>query len=83
MSKTRLCRGPAFQRGQREDVRPEKTVVDCFRFRNKLGVDVAVDALSRLLKKGRAKRADILYFARLCRVERVMRPYLEALLGGK
>ena len=59
---------------------PEKTVIDCFRFRNKLGVDVAVDALSRLLKKGRAKPADILHFARLCRVERVMRPYLEALL---
>lgn len=62
---------------------PEKTVVDCFRFRNKNGVDVAVEALNRLLKKGRAKPADILHFARLCRVERVMRPYLEALLGSK
>jgi predicted transcriptional regulator of viral defense system len=59
---------------------PEKTVVDCFRFRNKIGVDVAIEALHRLLKKGKAKPADILHFARLCRVERVMRPYLEALL---
>ena len=58
---------------------PAKTVADCFRFRNQIGVDVAVDALRLCLQKKRAKPADILRYARLWRVERVMRPYLEAM----
>ncbi len=57
----------------------EKTVVDCFRFRNKLGIDVAVEALQLCIKRRGAKPVDLLHYARICRVERVMRPYLEAL----
>jgi predicted transcriptional regulator of viral defense system len=54
-----------------------KTVADCFRFRNKLGLDVAIEALTTALQKGRSP-ADILRYARLCRVEQVMLPYLQA-----
>ena len=56
-----------------------KTVVDCFRFRNKLGLDVAVDALNQAVKRRRVRPADILRYARLCRVERVILPYLESI----
>jgi predicted transcriptional regulator of viral defense system len=59
---------------------PAKTITDCFKFRHKIGVDVAVEALKLSLARGKAKPAQILYYARLCRVERVMRPYLEALI---
>lgn len=59
---------------------PAKTVADCFKFRHKIGVDVAVEALKLCLTRGKAKPAQILHYARLCRVERVIRPYLEALV---
>jgi len=59
---------------------PAKTVADCFRFRNKIGLDVAIEALDLCLKRRRAKPADILRYARACRVEKVMMPYLQARL---
>ena len=59
---------------------PSKTVVDCFRFRNKLGLDVALEALANWRDRRIGKPADLLHYARLCRVERVMLPYLEAML---
>lgn len=59
---------------------PEKTVVDCFKFRNKVGLEVAVEALKRGLESKRCRLPQLLQFAKLCRVEGVMRPYLEALL---
>lgn len=58
---------------------PEKTVADCFKFRNKIGLDVALEALKLCLKKKRSKPDELLKYARICRVEKVMRPYLEAL----
>jgi len=58
---------------------PAKTVADCFKFRHKIGVDVAVEALRLCLARGKSRPAQILHYARLCRVERVIRPYLEAL----
>lgn len=57
-----------------------KTVADCFKFRNKIGLDVALEALKLCLKKKRSKPDELLKYARVCRVEKVMRPYLEALL---
>ena len=57
---------------------PEKTIADCFKFRNKIGLDVAIEALKRCLVKN-GSRQKILEFARLCRVEKVIRPYLEAI----
>jgi len=56
-----------------------RTIADCFKFRNKIGVDVAVEGLRLCLEKRTARPVDILHFARRLRVERVMRPYLEAL----
>jgi predicted transcriptional regulator of viral defense system len=58
---------------------PEKTVADCFKYRNTVGLDVALEALKLLLKGRRPKLDSLLRFARVCRVEKVMRPYLEAL----
>lgn len=59
---------------------PEKTLADCFKFRNKLGMDVALEAL-KLWRERRGRHVQaLLTYARHCRVERVMRPYLEAVL---
>jgi predicted transcriptional regulator of viral defense system len=60
---------------------PAKTVVDCFKYRNKIGLDVALEALREAWRERRITIDEIDRFARICRVERVMRPYLEALVG--
>lgn len=60
--------------------KPAKTIADCFKYRNKLGLDTALEALKLYRKSTFYDVDEILYFARLCRVEKVMRPYLEALL---
>lgn len=56
-----------------------KTVADCFKFRNQLGIDVAVEALRGGLEDRKFRPADVMRFARICRVDRIVRPYLEAL----
>jgi predicted transcriptional regulator of viral defense system len=58
----------------------EKTLADCFKYRNKLGIDVCVEAMNLYRRRGRMKMDLIERYAKLCRVERVMRPYLEAVL---
>jgi predicted transcriptional regulator of viral defense system len=56
-----------------------KTVADCFKFRNKIGLDVAIEALRDYLRHNR-RGADALWkYATICRVTRVIRPYLEAM----
>ncbi len=60
--------------------RPAKSVADCFRFRHKVGVDVAVDALTRWLAWPNAKPAELMRFARICGIDRVIQPYVEALV---
>jgi predicted transcriptional regulator of viral defense system len=55
-----------------------KTVADCFKFRNKIGLDVALEAL-RDYRRRRGSVDELLRYAGICRVARVMRPYLEAL----
>lgn len=59
---------------------PEKTVADCFKFRNRLGLDVAIEALKLCRERKRSKPAKLLQYARICRVERIMKPYLEMIL---
>ena len=59
---------------------PEKTLADCFKYRNKLGIDVCVEALNLYRRRGRMKLDLIEQYVKLCRVEHVMRPYLEAVL---
>ena len=59
---------------------PEKTVADCFKYRNKIGLDTAVEALKLYRERKRIKVNELIRYARICRVEKVMRPYLDALL---
>lgn len=56
----------------------EKTVADCFKFRNRIGLDVALEGLKMCLK-GNGSRPKILEYARVCRVEKIIAPYLEAI----
>jgi predicted transcriptional regulator of viral defense system len=55
-----------------------KTVVDCFKYRRRVGIDVAVEALRDALRQRKATRKDIWRYAEMCRVRPLMRPYLEA-----
>jgi predicted transcriptional regulator of viral defense system len=56
-----------------------KTVVDCFRYRNKIGLDVALEALRDYRRRHRGKMDSLWRYAKICRVSRVMQPYLESL----
>ena len=58
----------------------EKTLTDCFKYRNKIGLDTAVEALKGYVSGRRIDIDKLMVYARICRVEKVMRPYLEALL---
>jgi predicted transcriptional regulator of viral defense system len=58
-----------------------KTIVDLFRYRNKVGIDVALEALKEGWRAKRFTMAEIDRFARLCRMSRVMAPYLETLVA--
>ena len=58
---------------------PARTVVDCFRYRNKLGLDVALEALRDALRSRRATVDEITRAAEVCRARTVMRTYLESL----
>jgi predicted transcriptional regulator of viral defense system len=55
-----------------------KTVTDCFKFRNKIGLDVALEALMDAWRSRKVTMTELSHFARINRVERVMQPYLEA-----
>ena len=57
-----------------------KTVADCFKYRNKIGLDVALEALRDCWKKRRATVDELWNAAATCRVANVMRPYLESLV---
>ncbi len=58
---------------------PAKTVADCFKYRNKIGLDVAIEALRECWRTRRCTMDDLWQFAKVCRVQNVMRPYLESL----
>jgi predicted transcriptional regulator of viral defense system len=57
---------------------PEKTLADCFKFRNKVGMEVVLEALKRYKERKRFNVDELFKYARICRVEKIMRPYLEA-----
>lgn len=59
---------------------PEKTLADCFKFRNKIGMDVVLEALKLYRSRMKFDHKKLLEYARICRVEKIMRPYLEASL---
>lgn len=57
-----------------------KTVADCFKYRSSVGLDVAIEALQEVIRERRAAPGEIMEYARVDRVQNVIRPYLEALL---
>ena len=56
-----------------------RTVADCFKFRNKIGLDVALESLQEAWRAKRASMDELWRYATLCRVANVMRPYMESL----
>ncbi len=58
---------------------PAKTVADCFKFRNKIGLDVALEGLRDFCRQRQAASDELWAYAKVCRVTEVIRPYLEAL----
>lgn len=56
-----------------------KTVVDCFKFRNKIGLDVALEALKDVLHQKKATSDELYYFAKIERVQKIILPYMEAM----
>jgi len=56
-----------------------KTVADCFKYRNKIGLDVALEALHEAWRANRVQMDELWHYARICRVSNVMRPYMESL----
>jgi predicted transcriptional regulator of viral defense system len=56
-----------------------KTVADCFKYRNKIGLDVALEALREAWRGKRMTSDDLWRYAKVCRVANVMRPYLDSL----
>ena len=60
---------------------PAKTVVDCFRFRRHVGLDVALEGLHSVTKSDKARPAEIVQYARETRIWSVLRPYLEAVVA--
>lgn len=56
-----------------------RTVADCFKFRNKIGLDVAIEALQEAWRSKRVSMDELWRYATLCRVANVMRPYMESL----
>jgi predicted transcriptional regulator of viral defense system len=77
-----LTEGIETHRLEHVDVRvysAAKTVADCFKYRNKVGIDVAVEALRDFSRKHRGGATELARFARICRVTRVMQPYLDAI----
>jgi hypothetical protein len=58
----------------------EKTLADCFKHRNKLGLDTTLEALRLYKQQGRVNIEALTRYAEICRVTRILSPYLEAVL---
>lgn len=58
---------------------PAKTVADCFKYRNKIGLDVAIESLQEYLRSRHCTVDDLWHYAKICRIQNVLRPYLESL----
>ncbi len=58
---------------------PAKTIADCFKFRNKVGLDVAIEALKRAWESKKVNMDELTKAAETCKVSKVIRPYLEAI----
>ena len=59
---------------------PEKTIADCFKFRNKIGKNIALEALAFYKERKKFNTSKLIKYAKICRVENVMRPYIESII---
>lgn len=59
----------------------EKTIVDCFRFRHKIGIDVAIEALKKYWQQSKPRLDLIMKFARIGRIEKIIKPYIETVIN--
>ena len=59
---------------------PEKTIADCFKFRNKIGKNIALEALAFYKERKKFNTSKLIKFAKICRIENVMRPYIESII---
>jgi predicted transcriptional regulator of viral defense system len=59
---------------------PAKTLADCFKFRNKVGLDVAIEALRDCIKQRLCTNDELWNYSRICRVSNVMKPYIESMI---
>ena len=76
--------GIEVHRIMEQDVRiynAPKTVIDCFRWRNEVGLDVALEAARSYLKRRGASPSMLMDYAKLCKVEKLVTPYLEAIVS--
>lgn len=60
---------------------PAKTVADCFKYRNKVGIDVAIEALKECWRSRRSTVDELVHYAKICRVRNIMQPYIEAIVS--
>lgn len=58
---------------------PAKTIADCFKYRHKIGLEVALEALRDCFRERKCTHEELWHYAKVCRVANVMRPYLEAI----
>jgi len=59
---------------------PAKTVADCFKYRNKIGIDIAIEALRECRRQRKCSNDELWHYAKICRVANVMKPYLEVIM---
>ena len=59
---------------------PAKTVADCFKYRNKIGLDVAIEALREVIRGRKSSTDELWRFAKICRVTKIIQPYMEAMV---
>ena len=59
---------------------PEKTIADCFKYRNKIGLDVTLEALKLYKERNKMNINELFKYAKVCRVEKIMTPYLEIII---
>jgi predicted transcriptional regulator of viral defense system len=58
-----------------------KTVIDCFRWQKAVGLDVAIEAVKEYLKRRDSSPSELVHYAKLCKVEKLVRPYLQAIVA--
>ncbi len=57
-----------------------KTIADCFKFRNKIGMEVAIESLKECVREKKVNTEDIMYYASICRVSNIIKPYMESII---